>query len=215
MKEASSFHQTIFDCHPSAPARFDVVSSERRDSRQADGRDGCSWGAERWRTEHRLSAGGEVVVAPRGASPLRVLPAGGLGVGGGSVLWEGGVLRRARCHSGDLQVGYRPGLPSTGPAVPSGPVQAGGAGLGGGDPGICTHQVPAHRDRVRDVKGSSESVGSLKALQCFFCFVLVFNFLIKVSFVVISTRKLFVPSCLFDPILYYLKLCCRFNSSLL
>lgn len=35
MKEASSFHQTIFDCHPSAPARFDVVSSERRDSRQA------------------------------------------------------------------------------------------------------------------------------------------------------------------------------------
>lgn len=34
MKEASSFYQTIFDCHPSAPARFDVVSSERRDSRQ-------------------------------------------------------------------------------------------------------------------------------------------------------------------------------------
>ncbi len=100
-----------------------------------------------------MSADGEALVAARGAPVLRVLAPDGHRAGGGSVLRHRGLLRCARRHPGGRQGGDRQGLPAAGPPVPPGPVQGGRTRHGGGDPGFRPEEVPAHRDRVRDVKG--------------------------------------------------------------
>ncbi|XP_062827913.1 dnaJ homolog subfamily C member 25 isoform X2 [Anolis carolinensis] len=82
-----------------------------------------------------------------------MLPPGG-GLGGGLVLREAGVLRRAGREPRGQQGRDRPRLPPAGPALPPGS-PAGPRPRPGGRPGA----VPPHRHRLRDPQGERAGPG--------------------------------------------------------
>lgn len=160
--------QTILDASSSfRPARSDDVSNVRQGSldsgggsRQQAHRDGCARGAVQrgWRRVYWLSADCEALVAARGGSLLRRLPANGHRAGGGPVLRHRGLLWCARRHPRVHQGRDRPGIQAASPPVPPGPVQGRRARLGGRDQRVRPEEVPAHCDSLRDVKGWSKCV---------------------------------------------------------